>query len=164
MKVSAIVAVSANNVIGKDNDLIWRLSEDLKRFKRITSGHSIIMGRLNYESIGRPLPNRTNIIITRQTDYQVEGCVVVNSVEEALNVARENGDDEAFIIGGAQIYRLAMPLVEKIYLTEVHQEFDGDVFFDELGDEWQEVHREGPFPKTEKDQCEYSFVDLERKK
>jgi len=164
MKISAIVAVAKNNVIGKDNDLIWRLSEDLKRFKRITSGHSIIMGRLNYESIGRPLPNRTNIIITRQTDYQVDGCVVVNSLEDALKVARENGDDEAFVIGGAQIYKLAMPLVDKIYLTEVHEEFDGDVFFDELGDEWQEVLREGPFPKTEKDQCEYSFVDLIREK
>ncbi len=160
MKISSIVAVAQNNVIGKDNDLIWRLSEDLKRFKRITSGHHIIMGRLNYESIGRPLPNRTNVIITRQKDYTAEGCVVVNSLEEALQVAKDNGETEAFIIGGAQIYNLAMPYIEKIYLTEVHQSFDGDVFFAELGEEWKEVHREGPFPKTEKDQCEYSFVDL----
>ena len=162
MDISAIVAVAKNNVIGKDNDLIWRLSKDLKRFKEITTGHHIIMGRLNYESIGRPLPNRTTVIITRQTDYTAEGCVVVNSLEAALEVARNNGESEAFIIGGAQIYDLAMPLVKKLYLTEVHAEFEGDVFFTELDENWKEVSRQGPFPKTDKDQCEYSFVDLVR--
>ena len=137
MKVSLIVAVSENYVIGKDNDLIWHLPKDMRFFKETTTGHHVIMGRKNFESIPhkfRPLPNRTNIVITRQLDYKAEGCVVVNSIEEALKVAKRNGDDEAFIIGGGQIYKLAIDagLVDRIYLTKVHHCFDGDTIFPEL--------------------------------
>ncbi len=160
MIVSTIVAVAENGVIGNNNTLIWRLSKDLQRFKKITSGHHIIMGRKNYEDIGRPLPNRTSVIITRQKGYQAEGCIVVHSLEDALQVAKDNGETEAFIIGGAQIYEMGMALSDKLYLTEVHKAFEGDVHFPEIGPEWKETFREGPFPQSEKDECEYSFVDL----
>ena len=134
MKVSLIVAVAKNGVIGKDNDLIWSLPKDMRFFKETTLGHCVIMGRKNFESIPerfRPLPNRINVIITRQSDYQAEGCVVVNSLENALEIAQHNGDEEPFIIGGGQIYKLALDrnLVDKIYLTKVHYSFEGDTFF-----------------------------------
>ena len=125
MKVSLIVAVAENGVIGKDNDLIWNLPKDMRFFKETTWGHHVIMGRKNFESIPeryRPLTNRTNIVITRQNNYKAEGCVVVNSLEAALEVAQYNSDNEPFIIGGGQIYKLALEgnLVDKIYFTEVH--------------------------------------------
>lgn len=134
--INIIVAADENNTIGKDNDLIWHLPDDLKFFKQKTSGHPIIMGRKTYESVGRPLPNRTNIIITRDKDYTVEGCVVVNSLDEAFSVAN---DEEIFVVGGADIYKQALPVTDRVYLTRVHHTFDGDRFFPELGDEWQEV-------------------------
>lgn len=134
--INIIVAADENNTIGKDNDLIWHLPDDLKFFKQKTSGHPIIMGRKTYESVGRPLPNRTNIIITRDKDYAVDGCVVVNSLDEAFSVAN---DDEIFVVGGAEIYKQALPVTDRVYLTRVHHTFDGDRFFPELGDEWQEV-------------------------
>ncbi|MGL1935637.1 MAG: dihydrofolate reductase [Fibrobacterales bacterium] len=162
MMLSTIVAVAENGAIGKDNSLIWRLSKDLKRFKEITTGHHIITGRKNYEDIGRPLPNRTTVIITRQKDYRAEGCVVVHSLDEAIQVAKDNGESEAFIIGGAQIYDMALPHCGKLYLTEVHQSFEADIFLTNLGEGWKEVYRDGPFPKSEKDECEYSFVNFER--
>ena len=123
MIVSLIVASSENGVIGKDNDLIWHLPNDMRFFKDTTLNHHVIMGRKNFESIPHkysPLPNRTNIIITRQTDYKADGCVVVNSLEAALEIAKENGDKEPFIIGGGEIYKLALEtnLVDKIYLTK----------------------------------------------
>ena len=150
MKASLIVAVSQNGVIGKDNDLIWHLPKDMKFFKDTTMGHHVIMGRKNFESIPhkyRPLPNRTNVIITRNSDYKAEGCLVVNSVEEALEVAKQNGDTHPFIIGGGQIYKLALEnnLVDKIYLTKVHHSFDGDTFFPELNPDWIELKREDYF-------------------
>ena len=128
MKVSLIVAVAKNGVIGKDNDLIWSLPKDMRFFKETTLGHYVIMGRKNYESIPerfRPLPNRTNVVITRQSDYQAEGCVVVNSLENALELAQHNGDDEPFIIGGGQIYKLALErnLVDKIYFRFISLKF-----------------------------------------
>jgi dihydrofolate reductase len=146
MKVSLIVAVSENGVIGKDNDLIWHLPRDIKFFKDTTLGHHVIMGRKNFESIPHkysPLPNRTNVVITRQADYKAKGCVTVNSLENALEVAIQNGDKEPFIIGGGQIYKIALEanLVDKIYLTKVHHSFKGDTFFPELGSEWQEAER-----------------------
>ena len=136
MIVSLIVAASENGVIGKDNDLIWYLPKDMKFFKDTTLGHHVIMGRKNFESIPHkysPLPNRTNVVITRQTDYADERCVVVNSVEAALQIAKENGDIEPFIIGGGQIYKLALKanLVDKIYLTKIHHSYEGDTFFPE---------------------------------
>ena len=124
MKVSLIVAVSENGVIGKSNDLIWHLPKDMKFFKDTTLGHHVIMGRKNFESIPHkysPLPNRTNVVITRQISYKAEGCVVVNSVEAALEIVKNNRDTEPFIIGGGQIYKIALEnnLVDRIYLTKI---------------------------------------------
>ena len=162
MKVSLIVAVAENGVIGKDNDLIWDLPKDMRFFKETTLGHYVIMGRKNYESIPerfRPLPNRTNVVITRQSDYQAEGCVVVNSLENALELAQHNGDDEPFIIGGGQIYKLALErnLVDKIYLTKVHYSFEGDTFFPELSAEWKEIDRID-HQADEKNNYNFSFI------
>ncbi|MEO1434782.1 MAG: dihydrofolate reductase, partial [Bacteroidota bacterium] len=129
MKISIIVAQTENRVIGKDNDIPWYLPADLKYFKKVTTGHHIIMGRKCYESIGRPLPNRANVILTRRMDFHAEGCIVTHSLEEALDIARRNEETEAFIIGGGEIYNLAMPLVDQIYLTQVHTELEGDIYF-----------------------------------
>ncbi len=166
MKVSLIVAVSENGVIGKDNDLIWHLPKDMKFFKDTTMGHHVIMGRKNFESIPhkfRPLPNRTNIVITRQSDYKAEGSIVVNSVEAALEIAKENGDKEPFIIGGGQIYKLALEanLVDKIYLTKVHHTYDGDTFFPKLRNDWKEVERID-CKADEKHAHAYSFLTFEK--
>jgi len=166
MKVSLIVAVANNGVIGKDNDLIWHLPKDMGFFKETTLGHHVIMGRKNFESIPerfRPLANRTNVIITRNSDYKAEGCVVVNSVKQALEVAKENRDTQPFIIGGGQIYKLALEanLVDKIYLTKVHHTFDGDTFFPELNNEWKEVNKTVN-KADEKHAYDYDFITLER--
>jgi dihydrofolate reductase len=166
MKVSLIVAVAENGVIGKDNDLIWHLPKDMRFFKETTTGHHVIMGRKNFESIPerfRPLPNRTNVVITRQSDYQAEGCEVVNSLEAALELAQANGDAEPFIIGGGQIYKLALEgdVVDKIYLTKVHQGFEGDTFFSELSEEWKEVDRV-EHQKDEKHCCDFSIITYEK--
>ena len=135
--ISLIVAVSTNNVIGADGDLPWRLSDDLKRFKAATMGKPIVMGRKTYESIGRPLPGRQNIVITRQGDFTADGCDVVQSTAEAVEVAE--GADEIMVIGGSQIYAAFLPLAERIYLTRVHTEADGDLFFPPLvKEEWRE--------------------------
>jgi len=162
MKVSLIVAVAENGVIGKDNDLIWHLPKDMKFFKDTTQGHHVIMGRKNFESIPhkyRPLPNRTNVVITRQSDYKAEGCVVVNSVESAIDIAQKNGDTEPFIIGGGQIYKIALEqnLVDRVYLTKIHHTFEGDTFFPKLSDNWEEVKREDCFA-DEKNKYDYSFI------
>jgi len=166
MTVSLIVAVSENGVIGKDNDLIWHLPKDMKFFKDTTMGHHVIMGRKNFESIPHkysPLPNRTNVIITRQADYIAEGCVVVNSVEAAIEIAKQNRDTESFIIGGGQIYKLALEanLVDKIYLTKIHHTFDGDTFFPELSSDWEEVNKTEN-KADEKHKYNYDFITLER--
>ena len=129
-------------------------------------GHHVIMGRKNFESIPHkysPLPNRTNMVITRQADYKAEGCLVVNSVEAALQIARENGDVEPFIIGGGQIYKLALDanLIDKIYLTKVHQEFEGDTFFQELGTKWKETERIN-CKADKKHAHNYSFLTFEK--
>ena len=167
MRVSLIVAVSENGVIGKDNDLIWHLPKDMKFFKETTLGHHVIMGRKNFESIPhkyRPLPNRTNVVITRQSDYKAEGCLVVNSLEASLEISKINGDTEPFIIGGGQIYKIALEqnLVDRIYLTKIHHTFDGDTFFPELNSEWKEIKRQDCF-SDEKNKYDYSFIVLEKK-
>lgn len=128
-ELTIIVAAGENNAIGKDNDLIWHLSDDLKRFKKLTSGHCIIMGRKTFESFPKPLPNRTHIVITRQPDYKApNGVIIVNSLEDALDASRK--DQQPFIIGGGEIYKLAMPLVDKLEITRVHHSFeDADTFF-----------------------------------
>jgi len=161
MPISIIVAASQNNVIGKNNQLIWRLSADLKRFKALTTGHHIIMGRKTFDSIGKPLPNRTSIIITRQEDYKAEGCIVVNSLEEALT--KVPADQEAFIIGGGTIYKEAIDKADKLYLTMVHGKFDGDTFFPKLDSKvWESLKREDHMP-DEKNEHAYSFIDYVKK-
>ncbi len=160
--LSIIVAVSENNVIGKDNDLIWHLPRDLKHFKDTTTGHYIIMGRKTFESNGRPLPNRTNVIITRDKNYTAEGCIVVHSLEEAIKKA-EN-DSEPFIIGGGKIYEQALPSVDRIYLTKIHHSFDGDTYFPELDmNEWV-VTDKRDFEPDEKNRYPFSILVLDRKK
>ena len=166
MKVSLIVAVSENGGIGKDNDLIWHLPNDMRFFKETTMGHHVIMGRKNFESIPhkyRPLPNRTNVVITRQADYTAEGCVVVNSVEAALEIAKQNGDTDSFIIGGGQIYKLALEanLIDTIYLTKVHHTFAGDAFFPELNSDWEEVNKV-EHKADAKHKYNYDFITLEK--
>lgn len=124
--VSIIAAIGKNRVLGKGNELLWRIPDDLKRFKELTTGHAIIMGSKTYESIGKPLPNRTNIILTRNYNYDAPGAVIVNSMEEALEAA---GEGEVFVIGGGQIYSLALPFTDKLYLTLIDDEKEGDAFF-----------------------------------
>tara|TARA_B100001142_G_C14343757_1_gene659051 strand:- start:2815 stop:3318 length:504 start_codon:yes stop_codon:yes gene_type:complete len=166
MRVSLIVAASENNIIGKDNDLIWHLPKDMRFFKETTEGHHIIMGRRNFESIPhkfRPLPNRTNIVITRQTDYKAYGSITVNSIEDALEIAKKNKDNEPFIIGGGQIYKIALDrnLVDRIYLTRIHHKFNGDTYFPKLGDEWKELNKiENKIDNKHK--YKYDFIILER--
>jgi dihydrofolate reductase len=160
MNVSIIVAKSSNNVIGINNTLPWHLPADLKRFKAITMGHHMIMGRKTYESIGKPLPGRTSIIITRQKSYQQPDCIVVNSIEEAIQVAKNNKDTEAFIIGGAEIILSTLNIANKIYLTEIHQEFKGDTFLPTLApNKWSVLKRED-HSSDEKNPHNYSFIDL----
>ncbi len=129
MIVSMIAAMGKNHVIGKNNQMMWHLPLEYKYFKETTLGHCVITGRKNYEAIGRPLPGRTNIIVTRDTELKIEGCIVVNSIEAALDYAKSKGETEAFITGGGQIYEAFLPLVDKIYLTVVDFVQDGDVFF-----------------------------------
>ncbi len=155
-----VVAISSNNAIGKDNQLLWHLPADLRHFKNITSGHTIIMGRKTYDSIGKPLPNRRNIVITRQKGLQIEGIEVVNSLAEALSLCKQ---EEVYIIGGAEIYRQAISLCDKIELTRVHQDFDADAFFPELDNAiWKEVWKEDHLP-DEKNKFAYTFSTLERR-
>ena len=127
MSLALIVAMDERRLIGREDDLPWRLRSDLQRFKRLTMGHSILMGRKTYESIGRLLPGRTTVIITRQQGYLVEGARVVHSLEQAIEETRQ--DSEAFVIGGAEIYRLALPKVSRLYLTRVHAQLEGDAHF-----------------------------------
>lgn len=161
--ISAIVAMSENRVIGRQNQLPWHLPADLKHFKTITTGHPIIMGRKTYESIGKPLPNRTNIIISRDASYQAEGCIVTSSIHDAINAAGLGHANEIFIIGGAEIFKTALPLISRIYLTIVHHQVLGDVYFPELDNHvWQESMRE-PHMKDENNAYDYTFMTLERK-
>jgi len=162
MLVSAIVAAARNRVIGKDNQIPWYLSSDLKYFKRTTLGHHVIMGRKSFESIGRPLPKRTNVIITRDPYYAVSGCLVARSIPEALQMALDNGESEAFIIGGGQIYQQSLPYLQRIYLTEVEAEPEGDVFFPALDpEEWKLASSEA-HPADEKNDHPFTFKVLER--
>jgi len=164
--ISIIVAVAENNVIGKDNTLIWHLPADMKFFKEKTTGHCIITGRKNYESIPekfRPLPNRTNIVITRQKDYYAPGAIVVSSIEEAIEKAKQTNDNEIFIIGGAEIYRQSIDLADTIYLTKISHNFEGDAFFPEIpANKWLETeHIKGVV--DEKNKFEHAFLKFEKK-
>jgi len=155
--IKIIVAISKNRVIGDSNKLIWNLPSDLKRFKEITTGHPIVMGRKTFESIGRPLPNRRNIIITRDEEYEVEGCEVVNSIEESLLLT---GND-CFIIGGGEIYKQTLHIAEQIYMTIVDEEFSGDTQFPELSNSWY-VSKKEDFLSDDKNPYNYSFILYEK--
>ncbi|WP_282069035.1 dihydrofolate reductase [Olleya namhaensis] len=159
--LTMIVAAGENNEIGKNNDLIWHLRDDLKRFKALTSGHHIIMGRKTFESFPKPLPNRTHIVISRQSDYKVpEGVIVVNNIEAAIALAKD--DAQPFIIGGGEIYKLAMPYASKLELTRVHSNFDADTFFPEIDlSVWKETANTF-HTKDENHDFEFSFVTYQR--
>lgn len=159
--ISVIVAVADNGVIGDKNALLWHISEDLKRFKSLTSGHPIVMGRKTWESLGRPLPNRTNVVITHQP-IQIEGCTVVHSLDEALKLF--SAEEEVFVIGGAQIYAEAMPLADKFYLTRVLHSYEGDTRFPVWNElEWQLVDSES-FAQGEKYSYPFAFETYLRRK
>ncbi|MCK8480898.1 dihydrofolate reductase [Psychroserpens algicola] len=161
-ELTIIVAAGENNAIGKDNDLIWHLSDDLKRFKSLTNGHHIIMGRKTFESFPKPLPNRTHIVITRQDNYQVpNGVIVVNTMEDALDAARN--DKQPFIIGGGEIYKQSMMLADKIEITRVHHSFENaDTFFPEIDRTiWKETYSEF-HEKDEKHEYSFTFMTFER--
>ena len=173
-RLSALVAMARNRVIGRNNTLPWRLLPDLKRFKALTMGHPIIMGRKTFESIGRPLPGRTRIIVTRQPGYKVKNAIVVNSIAEALqacsisaaehvleSTAMDRENRENFVIGGAEIFRQTLPICDRLYITEIQRDFEGDTLFPEFNhDEWVEVSRE---KHVDDNGLEYHFVTLDRK-
>jgi dihydrofolate reductase len=150
-----IAAVAENNALGKNNELVWHLPNDFKRFKSLTTNHHIIMGRKTFESFPKPLPNRVHVIITRQTDYNPEGCIVVDSIEEAIAACPENED--SYIIGGGEIYNLGLPYADIIEITKVHHNFEADTFFPKISEsEWQLVETEENF-KDEKHLYDYTY-------
>jgi dihydrofolate reductase len=163
--ITLIAAAAENNALGKNNEMIWHLPDDFKRFKKLTSGHTIILGRKTYESLNGPLPNRKHIIITRQEDYvnQVDSscCIVVDSIEAAI--AKTNTEDENFVIGGGEIYKLALPLADKIELTRVHVTFEAEAFFPEFSmDNWNLVNEEY-HPKDEKHKVDFTYQTFLKK-
>ena len=161
MQISLIVAMARNRVIGRDNTLPWRLRADLARFKRLTMGHHLLVGRKTYDSIGRPLPGRTMVVITRDRTWQREGVQVVHSVDAALRLAQDAGETEAFIGGGGEIYRQTLDLADRIYLTRIDEEIEGDANFPEFdAGRWREVEREDREP-DERNPHRYSFITLE---
>jgi len=164
MSIAIVVAAARNGVIGRDGDMPWRLSSDLKRFKTITMGRPIIMGRKTWESIGRPLPGRENIVISTQAGLEAPGAKVVKSLEDAIAAARESaGEGDVFIVGGGQIYRQAMPLADVLHVTHVETDVEGgDAFFPPVGDEWQSVHEER-VPAGEKDDFPTRYVIYRRR-
>jgi dihydrofolate reductase len=156
-----IAAVAENNALGKNNELVWHLPNDFKRFKSLTTNHYIIMGRKTFESFPKPLPNRVHVVITRQTDYNPEGCIVVDSMEKALSVCPENED--SYIIGGGEIYNLGLPFADIIEITKVHHTFDADAFFPKIKEnEWQLVETEENF-KDDKHLYDYTYETYIRK-
>jgi len=161
MRISIIAAMAANRAIGIENRLPWNLPEDLKRFKALTMNHHIVMGRKTYDSIGKPLPGRNTVIVTRNVDYAVPGCIAANSIDAALTVSY--GDEEVFFVGGADLYRQALPIANRIYLTEIQRVFDGDAFFPEYDtSQWNETSRERH--RTAGDNSfEYHYVIYDRK-
>lgn len=158
--ISVIVAVSRTGTIGCANKLLWHISEDLKRFKAITTGHPVVMGRKTFESIGRPLPGRTNVVITRNPGYRVDGAVTVHSLEEAIGMFP--ADEEVFIIGGGEIYAQSMPVADRLYLTVVDADYNGDTVFPKWDkSKWREVSRE-EYARGEKFEHPFAFIDYER--
>ena len=158
--ISIIVAIAKNGVIGDKNTLLWHLREDMIHFRTITSGHPVVMGRKTYDSIGRPLPKRTNVVITRNTELQIEGCTMAHSLTEAVEMF--DSSEEVFIIGGAQIYNQAMPLADRLYLTIIDKEYEGDSSFPEIDyNSWRQISCE-KFERGEAFEYPFSFITLER--
>lgn len=160
--VIMIAAVAENNALGKNNNLLWHLPNDFKRFKEITSGHHIIMGRKTFESFPKPLPNRTHVIITRQNDFEYEGCIVVQNIEKALSVCPIN--ENLYIIGGGEIYQQAISFADQLDITRVHHSFDADVYFPEIDTEIWELTSETFHLKDERHLFDYTFQTFVRKK
>jgi len=164
MLISLIVAASENNVIGRDNDLPWKLPDDMKFFVKTTKGHHILMGRKNLESFGRLLPNRTNILLTRDRSYQFEGAEIFYDLEEAIEFAKANGEDELMVIGGGEIYKQCLPFTDRIYLTRIHTQIEGDTFFPELDpNDWKSTS-ELYHPKDEKHAFDFTFITYKKGK
>ena len=161
--ITIIAAIAKNNALGLNNNLIWHLPADLQRFKKRTTGHHILMGRNTFESIGKVLPNRTTVIITRNKTYTKEGCLIANSVEQALEMAKE--DNQVFIIGGAQVYKYSLEhnLADVLDITLVHEEFEADAFFPEIDENIWQVERKEDFVADEKNKFDYSFIRYRKK-
>ncbi|WP_196890857.1 dihydrofolate reductase [Aureivirga marina] len=160
--ITLIAAIGKNNELGKDNQLIWKLSTDLKRFKNLTTGHVVIMGRKTYESMNKPLPNRTNIVITRNPNFKAEGCIIVSNIEEALKEA-EKYDENPYIVGGGEIYRLSMDIADVLEITHVHHSFDADAFFPEISlNDWEAVFEEDHVADA-KNEYDFSFITYQKK-
>lgn len=158
-----MAARAKNNVIGKDNDLVWHLPADLKFFKQTTKGHTLIMGRKTFESLGNPLPHRDSWIVTRNKEYNAEGITPYFSLEDAINAGEDKGLEAIFILGGGEIYRQSMNIADKLIITEVHEDFEGDTYFPEIDPQiWQEVSRE-EHTADEKNKYDYAFVVYKRK-
>ena len=153
--ITIIAAAGSNNELGKDNDLVWHLPKDFKRFKKLTTGHHIIMGRKTFQSFPKPLPNRVHLVITRNKDYHPEGAIIVHSMAEALEVAKN--DDQAFIIGGGEIYKIGMEIADKIELTRVNGSFEADTFFPEISSENWKLASEEFHLKDEKHKFDFSY-------
>jgi dihydrofolate reductase len=162
MIVSIIAAMENSGGIGKDGHVPWRLSDDLKLFKQFTMGHHLIVGRVTWESFGRPLQGREMVVVTRQPDYTAPGCQVVGSLEQALDLARWQGESEAFIGGGAQVYRMAMPLVQRIYLTRVHADVPADTFFPQFDESEWTMRESQEYGADENNEYAFTFSVLER--
>ncbi len=159
--ITIIAAAGNNNELGKDNDLVWHLPDDFKRFKKLTTGHHIIMGRKTFQSFPKPLPNRIHIVITRNKDYHPEGAIVVHSMKDALEIAKE--DEQPFIIGGGEIYKIGMEVADKIELTRVNNNFEADTFFPEIPSEKWELVYEETHSKDEKHKFDFSYQTYNRK-
>ena len=156
MQILIISAIAKNRVIGKNNDLPWHYPEDFKRFKTLTSGHAVVMGRKTYESLGRPLPKRINIVLSRNKDLKIEGCQTAQSLEQAKEICKQNNEQQMWIIGGSTVYKEGLKIADTLELTELYKAFDGDTFFPEFDkNDWQETNRE----KHE----EYDFVTYKKR-
>jgi len=160
--ISLIVAIARNGTIGHANELLWHISEDLRRFKAITTGHPVIMGRKTYQSIGRPLPGRTNVVVTRNADFRPEGCTVVDSFDKAVSMF--GPDEEAFVIGGAQIYAQALPIADRLYLTEIEADYEGDTRFPDWDRSAWTLTAAQHFPRGAKFEHPFAFLDYTRER
>jgi dihydrofolate reductase len=161
--ISLVVAMDKNRGIGRENQLPWKLPSDLKRFKKLTMGHHLVMGRKTYETIGRPLPGRVMIVVTRQKDYVAEGCIVVNSIKKAISIAEDRHEEELFVIGGGEIFQQIFNIADKIYLTNVHAEVKAKIYFPEVDPgSWELITKQMP-EQPDQDQYTTDFQILIRK-